>query len=66
MTRVTQPGGSVLGRTKDFMKTADRFRNDGGPDRDPTPEPTEDVWGKGSSAANPKGRDKSEKPIRPR
>lgn len=59
-------GGSVLGRTRDFMKTPDRFRNDGGPDRDPTPEPTEDVWGKGSSKANPKGRDKSETPIKPR
>ena len=59
-------GGSVLGRTRNFLKEPDRFRNDGGPDRDPTPEPTEDVWGKGSSVANPKGRDKSEKPIRPR
>lgn len=59
-------GGSVLGRTRNFLKEPDRFRNDGGPDRDPTPEPTEDVWGKGASTANPKGRDKSEKPIRPR
>jgi len=59
-------GGSVLGRTRNFLKEPDRFRNDGGPDRDPTPEPTEDVWGKGSSKANPKGRDKSEKPIKPR
>jgi len=59
-------GGSVLGRTTDFLKTADRFRSDGGTNRDPKPEPTEDVWGKGSSKANPKGRDKSEKPIRPR
>lgn len=59
-------GGSVLGRTTDFLKTADRFRSDGGPNRDPKPEPTEDVWGKGSSKANPKGRDKSEKPILPR
>lgn len=59
-------GGAVLGRTRDFLKEPDRFRNDGGKDRDPTPEPTEDVWGKGSSKANPKGRDKSEKPIKPR
>ena len=59
-------GGSVLGRTTDFLKTADRFRSDGGTNRDPKPEPTEDVWGKGSSKANPKGRDKSEKPILPR
>jgi hypothetical protein len=59
-------GGSVLGRTTDFLKTADRFRSDGGSNRDPKPEPTEDVWGKGSSKANPKGRDKSETPIKPR
>ena len=59
-------GGSVLGRTRDFLKEPDRFRNDGGPDRDPTPEPTEDVWGKGESNANPKGRDKSETPVKPR
>ena len=59
-------GGSVLGRTRDFLKEPDRFRNDGGPDRDPTPEPTEDVWGKGESKANPKGRDKSETPVKPR
>ena len=59
-------GGSVLGRTTDFLKTADRFRSDGGTNRDPKPEPTEDVWGKGSSKANPKGRDKSETPIKPR
>ena len=59
-------GGSVLGRTTDFLKTSDRFRSDGGTNRDPTPEPTEDVWGKGESKANPKGRDKSEKAILPR
>ena len=59
-------GGSVLGRTKDFLKTADRFRSDGGTNRDPKPEPTEDVWGKNKSASNPKGRDKSEKPVLPR
>src|SRR5208282_5149387 len=57
-------GGSVLGRTTDFLKTADRFRSDGGANRDPKPEPTEDVWGKGSSKANPKGADKSEKPTK--
>ena len=59
-------GGSVLGRTTDFLKTADRFRSDGGTNRDPKPEPTEDVWGKGSSKANPKAQDKSEKAILPR
>jgi hypothetical protein len=67
-------GGSVLPRSRDFkkepnedfLKTADRFRSDGGTNRDPKPEPTEDVWGKGSSKANPKGRDKSLKAITPR
>lgn len=59
-------GGSVLGRTTDFLKTADRFRSDGGPNRDPTPEPTEDVFGKGMSKANPKARDKSVKAIVPK
>ena len=67
-------GGSVLPRSRDFkkeentdfLKTKDRFRNDGGPNRDPTPEPTEDVWGKGSSKANPRGADKSENPVKPR
>jgi hypothetical protein len=67
-------GGSVLPRSRDFkkepnedfLKTSDRFRNDGGKDRDPTPEPTEDVWGKGSSKANPTPAKKTEKPIKPR
>ena len=67
-------GGSVLPRSRDFkkeentdfLKTKDRFRNDGGPNRDPTPEPTEDVWGKGPSKANPRGADKSEAPVKPR
>lgn len=69
-------GGPVLGRksgdwaktvpNKGFLNTPDRFRNDGGANRDPTPEPTEDVWGKGSSKANPKAVDKSEKAILPR
>ncbi len=68
-------GGGETPRTGDwkktvpnrgFLDTKDRFRNDGGPDRDPKPEPTEDVWGKGSSKANPKPQDKSEKPIKPR
>jgi hypothetical protein len=67
-------GGSVLPRSRDFkkepnedfLKTADRFRSDGGTNRDPKPEPTEDVWGKGSSKANPEGKDKSLKAIKPR
>ena len=49
-------GGSVLPRSRDFkkepnedfLKTKDRFRNDGGTDRDPV-RTIEDVWGKGSS-----------------
>lgn len=56
-------GGEVLGRTKDFMKTPDRFREGR---FTPKPEPTEDVWGKGDSAANPAGKDKSLKAIKPR
>ena len=67
-------GGSVLPRSRDFkkepnedfLKTKDRFRNDGGPNRDPTPEPTEDVWGKGSSKANPTSAQKVETPVKPR
>ena len=59
-------GGSVLGRTTDFLKTSDRFRSDGGPNRDPKPEPTEEVWGKGQSKANPEGKDKSLKAVKPR
>ena len=67
-------GGSVLPRSRDFkkeentdfLKTKDRFRNDGGPNRDPTPEPTEDVWGKGSSKANPTPAQKVEAPVKPR
>ena len=59
-------GGPVLGRTSEFLKTPDRFRSDGGKSKDPTPEPTEDNWGKGSSKANPKAKDKSEKPVKPR
>ena len=68
-------GGAVLPRSGDwkktvpnrgFLDTPDRFRSDGGKNRDPRPEPTEDVWGKGSSKANPKGADKSEKPVKPR
>ena len=67
-------GGSVLPRSRDFkkepnedfLKTKDRFRNDGGPNRDPTPEPTEDVWGKGASKANPTPAQKVETPVKPR
>jgi hypothetical protein len=53
-------GGEVLGRTKDFMKTPDRFRDS------QFVKKTEDVWGKGESAANPKAKDKSLKAVKPR
>lgn len=60
-------GGAVLGRSTDFLKTPDRFRQDGsGRFATPKPESTEDVWGKGNSKANPKGRDKSLTPVKPR
>ncbi len=58
-------GGPVLGRTRDFMKEPDRFRGGAAP----TPEPTEDTFGKGSSGgrnAAPAAKGKSERPIRPR
>jgi hypothetical protein len=53
-------GGAVLGRTKDFMKTPDRFRES------QFKKKTEDVFGKGESTANPKGKDKSLKPVKPK
>jgi hypothetical protein len=55
-------GGGVLGRSTDFLKTANRFT--GG--KLPTPEPTEDDFEKGSSKANPKAADKSLKPVKPK
>lgn len=53
-------GGAVLGRTVDFMKTPDRFRES------QFTKKTEDVFGKGESTANPKGKDKSLTPVKPR
>lgn len=67
-------GGAVLPRTGDwkktipnrgFLDTPDRFTGgvkDQGGDRSKTQED----WGKGSSKANPKAEDKSEKAIKPR
>jgi|SRR5208283_833981 len=56
-------GGAVLGRTTDFLKTPDRFAGRqfkaGGARND-------EDWEKGSSKANPKGRDKSLKAVVPR
>jgi hypothetical protein len=58
-------GGAVLGRTRDFMKEPDRFRTSGLSDKkDPVPEPTEDVFTKGS--AHSEGTSKSLKPVKPR
>lgn len=60
-------GGEVLGRTRNFMKEPDPFRDDGtsreGPDA------LDQDYGKTGSAAgkaNPKGRDKSLKAVKPR
>ena len=56
-------GGKSSGRSKDFLKTEDRFAGRqfkaGGGRND-------EEWGKGSSKANPKGVDKSLKAIKPR
>lgn len=60
-------GGAVLGKESEFMKKPDRFRNDGGPNRDPTPEPTEDNFGKvGGKDCAPVAKGKSLKPVMPR
>lgn len=64
-------GGPVLGRTKDFMKEPDRFRTSGAPGRaGPVPEPTEDVFGKGSkegkNAAPAAPKDKCLPTVKPR
>jgi hypothetical protein len=56
-------GGAVLGRTVDFLKTPDRFREIRTAKQ---ANETQDNFGKGSSKANPKGADKSEKPVKPR
>lgn len=54
-------GGAVLGKESEFLKTPDRFR-----EQRKDPNTTQDDWGKGSSAANPSGKDKSEKAVLPR
>lgn len=50
-------GGPVLGRTRDFIKTEDRFRGKAPP---PVVKTDED-W----SGGKPKGRDKSLTPVKP-
>lgn len=55
-------GGPALGRTKDFMKTPDRFRD---AQFKKQPE-TADVFGKGISEANPKAKDKSLPAVKPK
>jgi hypothetical protein len=57
-------GGPVLGKTSEFLKTPDRFI--GAPVKPLQDNKTHDDWGKGSSKANPKPQDKSEKAIKPR
>jgi hypothetical protein len=56
-------GGASTGRSKDFLKTEDRFAGRqfkaGGGRND-------EEWGKGSSKANPEAKDKSLKAIKPR
>lgn len=71
-------GGPVTARSGDWKKTVpnrgfldqpDRFRGEDEPGAKKNarnPDPTLDVWGKGSSKANPAASDKSEKPIKPR
>ena len=61
-------GGPVLGRTRDFMKEPDPFRDDGtsreGPDK------TDQDYGKkgvgGAGKPNPTASCKTEKPVKPR
>lgn len=55
-------GGAVLGRTKDFMKTEDRFR------ASQFKKKTEDVFGKGEGgkSAAPAAKSKSLKAVKPR
>lgn len=55
-------GGAVLGKESEFLKTKNRFVGK----KLPEPEGTEDVFGKGNSKANPVGKDKSLKPVKPR
>jgi hypothetical protein len=57
-------GGVVLGRTKDFMKTPDTFREEGG-------KATDEVYGKGSKAprdhvAAPPAKGKTLKAVTPK
>ena len=71
-------GGPVTARSGDWKKTVpnrgfldqpDRFRGEDEPGAKKNarnPDPTLDVWGKGSSKANPAASDKSEKPVKPR
>lgn len=57
-------GGPVLGKTSEFLKTPDEFT---GRKNGPLAEnATDEDWGKGSGKSNPKPKDKSEKPVKPR
>lgn len=68
-------GGPVLGRTGDwkktvpnkgFLDTPDRFTAGRKVQGAPGSEKTDENWGKGSSKANPRAVDKSEKAVTPR
>jgi hypothetical protein len=61
-------GGGQLGRTKDFMKTPDQFRDDG-TSRETGGDKADQDYGKDGPAkgkANPAGADKSLKAIKPK
>lgn len=63
-TQAFAKGGPVLGRESEFLKTPDRFTgHENGP---LTGNKTQDDWEKGSSKANPKGRDKVLPTVKPR
>lgn len=53
-------GGEVLGRSRDFLKTEDRFTGQ----KPPKVVKTDEDWG--SKKSEPKGKDKSLKPVKPR
>lgn len=63
-------GGPVLGRTKDFLKEPDRFREGQfkykGDQHTPQPQATDEVFGKGSGAdCAPAAKGKSLSPVKP-
>lgn len=55
-------GGASTGRSKDFLKTEDRFA---GRQFKPGGGRNDELWGKNFDHPNPKAKDKSLKPIKP-